>query len=214
MRHYDTIYGIGEKNLDMASWASQWMMFDKIDGSNLRVEMNQKTGEFVKWGSRKKLLDPEDDANILTKAVKIFEDTYDQEALCAFLKKINSKHRFTLYFEFHGPNSFAGSHDLADDHVLTLLDIWQEGRGYLSAKVLYEAFPQYAPAYLGTVNEIDSELLRKIRMGELEGMGPEGVVFKHPTEGLSRNQTRLKAKRGAWIVKVQEKHQHDWQKFI
>jgi len=214
MRQYDSIPLIGQKNLDDAAWSSSWMIFDKLDGSNLRVELDPKTGAFVKWGSRRVLLDAQNESNILTKAVQLFESSYDQDALRAYLKKIGPKHRFTLFFEFHGPNSFAGSHDLTDNHSLHLLDVWQETKGYVPVKDLYETFPQYAPAYLGTVRQIDVNLLQQIHKGELEGMGQEGVIFKHPTERISKHHTRLKAKRASWIVKVQERHKQDWQKFI
>lgn len=216
MRAYDSILTIQNRDLEIYRPHGPWMVLDKLDGSNLRVEVHTKRGEFVKWGSRKVLLDPDNESNILSKAVSLFDANYDKDALLKFLRTYSQKSLFTLYFEFVGPQSFAGSHDLEDVHELRLLDIWEERRGYIPSKDLYKVFGAHMPTHILTLDRIDEDFVKSVQGGTLEGMGGEGVILKHPTTRIpnSRSHDRAKLKRLDWIAKVQEIHKQDWQKFI
>lgn len=212
MRQYDSIPTINQVK-DLASQQGTWLVQDKADGSNIRVEVNPKKGEFTKWGSRKVLLDPTNEGNLLSKAVKVFGDTFDQDALLGFLRGYSKNATFTLFFEFHGPSSFAGSHDAHDTHILTLLDIWEEKKGYIPAADLPESL--HPPKLITEIPALTDAFISKVQSGTLEGMGSEGVILKRPKVRMDgKGQTRaVKVKRLDWIQKVQATY-HNWKELI
>jgi len=79
--------------------------FDKLDGSNIRAEWSPKQG-FNKFGSRTQLLTPEQVK--LYPSIEAFKEKY-ADALHARLLKSKTE-RSVVFFEWVGPNSFAGSH--------------------------------------------------------------------------------------------------------
>jgi len=212
MRQYDSIPFGNAKTFG----SGPWMVFDKLDGSNLRVEVHTKKGNFTKWGSRKVLMDVSNEANILTKAVGIFESHYEAATILQYLRTFSKNSLFTLYFEFVGLQSFAGQHEEDDTHELRLLDIWEEKRGFIPSSDLTRAFPLFVPNSLGTIFELGAEFLAAVQGGTLEGMGMEGVILKHPNLRTynSKNPRMMKIKRSDWIQKVQAKHKNDWQEYI
>jgi hypothetical protein len=87
--------------------------FDKLDGSNVRAAWTPKKG-FWKFGRRTGLLD--DSNPHLVKADKFILDKYGDS-----LSKIFKAERWveaTAFFEFWGPNSFAGNHEANDEHTV------------------------------------------------------------------------------------------------
>lgn len=84
---------------------------DKLDGSNIRVERTPKSG-FSKFGSRTRLLDP--DEKPLGEAVGSFVRDMAED-LELVLRTYLKTERATLFLEFYGPNSFAGNHQESDE---------------------------------------------------------------------------------------------------
>lgn len=218
MRQYDSIPYCGATDRQHPKIKTgPWEVFDKEDGSNVRVEVRVKKGKFEKWGSRKVLIDPAQESNILSNVSTLFQTSYDSDAILRFLSTYNKGREdslFTLFFEFVGPNSFAGSHDLEDNHELKILDVWQEKRGYIPPLDLLNHFEPHMPLYLGTLDEIDADFIQSVNTGALEGMGMEGVILKRLAQaGQPRIVDMVKTKRLDWIQKVQAKHGADWEKF-
>src|SRR5277367_5289881 len=85
--------------------------FDKLDGSNIRVEWSAKRG-FYKFGTKTQLIDK--DAPIFGQSVPLFMDKYETE-----LAKVFAKQRWrnvVCFCELHGKDSFAGNHNMEDSH--------------------------------------------------------------------------------------------------
>jgi len=173
--------------------------FDKLDGSNIRVEWSRKNG-FTKFGSRKRLLSR--DEKPLGEAISIFEETM-ADSLVKPLKKLQVE-RATLFMEFSGLNSFAGFHE-EEEHSLTLFDVSLYKKGFMLPKEFMKIFDDVVPTaellYYGKAN---SDFVKSVNEGVLEDMTFEGVVCK--SQELVRNQqVRFKVKNQAWLDKLKHK---------
>jgi len=172
--------------------------FDKIDGSNIRAEWTKKKG-FCKFGSRHRLLGT--DQGVLAKAeplAKLQEDKFS-----FYFKKMRID-KATVFFEFHGPNSFAGNHLETDEHQLSLIDVDIAGNGLIDPKDFNEIFEmaEFNTAKLLYIGPIDEVFVKQVRNGTLKGMTFEGVVCKARRNKRFEEATMFKIKNDAWITKV------------
>lgn len=172
--------------------------FDKIDGSNIRAEWTKKKG-FCKFGSRHRLLGT--DQGVLAKAeplAKLKEDKFS-----FYFKKMKIE-KATVFFEFHGPNSFAGNHLETDEHQLSLIDIDVVGHGLMDPKDFFESFgmTDFDAAKLLYTGPIDEVFIQQVKNGTLQGMTFEGVVCKARRNKRFEEATMFKIKNDAWIAKV------------
>lgn len=176
--------------------------FDKLDGSNIRAEWTRKSG-FNKFGTRTRLLDPNEKS--LGEAIELFQEKYSD-----VLSELFRKERFdkaTAFFEFHGPNSFAGLH-AEETHDVTLFDIHVYKRGLLPPREFLKLTKHVETAELLYEGKPTNELIQKVRSGSLEGMTFEGVVCKGSLD--NRGQvTAFKLKSEAWLSAVKAKYGHD-----
>lgn len=147
--------------------------FDKLDGSNIRAEWTRKRG-FFKFGSRKRLVGEDDP--LLGKAQSLILAKYADD-----LERIFRKQRWqkaVCFFEYYGPNSFAGWHDPEDEHVVTLFDVAGDRKGLLEPRPYLKLFGDLDVAPLLYHGNANSELIAAVRESRLEGMTFEGVVCK------------------------------------
>ena len=105
--------------------------FNKLDGSNLRVEYSFKTG-WYKWGTRLRLFNESDPE--YGRAIPLFHKKYAQD-----LEKLLARHypkcqSAIFYMEFFGPESFAGQHVFNNDFDLVLFDINIYKKGFVDPK--------------------------------------------------------------------------------
>jgi hypothetical protein len=179
-------------DLDTNFW-----LFDKLDGSNLRFEWDRQGG-WCRFGTRTQMLKP--DHPWLGAAIPLF---FEQWA--SVLEDIARQQKwpnFTAFFEFWGINSFAGFHDPNDIKHLTLIDVHVYKMGLLSPEVFLDLYGHLKIAkFLGT-NKLSIDLLEEIRFARLEGISFEGVIGK---AGASHQRTMFKAKTQAWIDRIREK---------
>lgn len=173
--------------------------FDKLDGSNIRVEWTRKRG-FSKFGTRRRLMDASEP--VLGEAVRLFQNTFE-DTLSDKFKKLRYE-KATVFLEFTGPNSFAGLHE-DEEHTLTLLDVHLYKQGLLTPKDFLKHFEGVLPTpevlYTGKPNQ---DFIRSVRESTLEGMTFEGVVCKG---GLNkyRQPTAFKIKSQAWLDRLKTK---------
>ena len=122
--------------------------------------------------------------------------------------------RVTCFFEFHGPNSFAGQHRKYEEHRLTLFDVAIFKQGIIPPREFLKAFGHLnIPKVLhrGTVNK---EFIDSIRNSTLEGMTFEGVVCKGKRRGKKAEvPVMFKIKSQAWLDKLKEYCGEDYKKF-
>ena len=145
-------------------------VFDKLDGSNIRVEWSKKRG-FFKFGRRNGLLD--DSHPILAAEVPpTFAKIADRYA------RLCEEYRWqtcVLFFEFWGEQSFAGKHVAGDPKRMTLIDAAPNKKGILP--------PQ---DFLGTFSPAGVEIAKFI--GHLEWT--RGLI-ERVRKGLSKTTGRL-----------------------
>lgn len=180
----------------VSSYGETIYAFDKLDGSNIRAEWDKKKG-FHKFGSRRRLIDSTDDQ--FGEAVELVKNKYEDD-----LSKILIKHKqqkAICFFEFYGPNSFAGNH-MCESHCVTLFDVNLHKKGILAPKDFLKLFGDLDVApllYHGSMNKIFEE---KVKSGELEGMTFEGVVCKVQCQHHMKKCFKIKTE--AWLRKLKD----------
>lgn len=174
--------------------------FDKLDGSNIRAEWSKKRG-FYKFGARKRLLDPKEP--ILGKAVELILEKYSEDLTQCFKKYKQQK--AVCFFEFWGPNSFAGFHASDDQHTVTLFDISFQ-KGILEPKEFLNKFGHLDTPELLYQGKVNQEFIDSVRGSFLEGMTHEGVVCKGKYTQPG-NPLMFKIKSKSWLTKL--KHNSD-----
>lgn len=174
-----------------------YYIFDKLDGSNIRVEFSLKYG-FDKFGTRKKLMS--DDSGILNLSKDLILKYHD---ITEEIFKKNKWQNGTLFFEFHGPNSFAGFHDENDNFKVSLIDAHIGKIGYLAPRDYLKTFEDKIEiSKLLKIGKFNKSTLLDIQNGTFSGMTFEGVIGK----AVVRNQiVRCKVKNKEWISKLKDK---------
>lgn len=168
--------------------------FDKKDGSNIRAEFSKKKG-FSKFGSRNRLLGT--DQPIIHKAEQIIKDKYTK-SFTKIAKKQNWE-RAILFFEFAGPNSFAGTHLENDEHDVWLFDVAPFKKGILPPKEFINLCGELQTAPLLYHGPCDSEFVASVKESRLDGLSEEGVVCKAAGKHAP---IMFKIKTEKWLEKV------------
>lgn len=176
-----------------------FILFDKIDGSNIRAEWNVKKG-FYKFGSRTQLLTP-DQVTLYPVIAHVMNNV--AEKIQPKLVKLKAE-SVVCFFEWAGPNSFAGSHtDSIEDMTATLIDVSVYKTGMLAPEKFVDIFEDVVklPKILHN-GKISEELFQSIRKSELDGMTFEGVVGKEANCTKDGRQDLCKIKTNAWLDKL------------
>lgn len=110
----------------------------------------------------------------------------------------------TAFFEFHGPNSFAGQHE-DEKHTVMLFDIHNYKQGLLTGseflKLVGNRVDTVPVIWEGKVN---SQFIKTVTDGTLEGMTFEGVVCKGKLDNRKR-PNNFKIKSDAWLYRLKAK---------
>lgn len=142
MRHYDSITRIQDDGflLGESVWA-----FNKLDGQNFAVKYNPRKKVFDAFGSKKRMVDENDEQ--FGNTVRYFKNSNIPDTLIEIVKENSGKKglfsgidEITFYFEWFGEHSFAGRHDPSDELKLYLIDIFLKKKGYIEPKQYYEIF--------------------------------------------------------------------------
>lgn len=190
MKQYPTIPKEINKNIPV-------YVFNKLDGSNIRVEWNEKRG-FYKFGSRKKLIDSQ--VKFLGEAITLVNKDFQYVDFWLKDRKIKQA---VCYFEFYGANSFAGQH-VEEEHFCALIDVEVHNKGFLSPDVLVSAFEGKVPTAKCLLKEtvLDDDLVKVIVESTLSGVTLEGVVCKAKLSDKTFHNLMFKIKTTKWIEKV------------
>jgi hypothetical protein len=173
--------------------------FDKLDGSNIRAEWNSKRG-FYKFGTRTQLMD--ENSVPFGKAIPLIKEKFEEDLTPIF--KDRKWKDAICFFEYHGPESFAGNHNFEKEMTATLIDVnpYKEGImppdefikyfGHLDiAKVLYEGY-------------LTAELIDSVKQSTLNGMTFEGIVCKGANDKKTKMPIMFKIKSRAWLEKLKD----------
>lgn len=169
--------------------------FDKLDGSNIRAEWSRKKGVFYKFGSRHRLIDGRDP--VLGRAPDLVRNKYEKQLNAVF--KSMGYESVVCFFEFFGPSSFAGWHDVNESHDVVLFDIAPFKRGLISPSEFLSLTQGLCIPKVLHRGPVDDEFIDQVRSGTLPGMTFEGVVCKTSTLKM------FKIKNRAWLSRLKEK---------
>jgi hypothetical protein len=172
--------------------------FDKLDGSNIRAEWSKKKG-FCKFGTRTRLLDPSEP--ILGPSQDMILEKYGDDLDAIFRRQ--RYERVVTFFEYGGPSSFAGSHDLNEERDVVLFDADIYKKGLMEPKSFIETFGHLDIPKLLYKGEITEEFYNSVKDGTLEDMTFEGVICKYKHPKLNSSEM-FKIKNRAWILKLQD----------
>ena len=174
-------------------------IFDKIDGSLIRAEFSRKQG-WYKFGRKNALLD--DSNPVLREAPKLFFELYADPLARIFRQQ--RWDRGLAFFEFYGPNSFAGAH--ADEpHMISLFDVSIHPKGFLEPGPFLKLFGDLPGVErLLHHGNFTQDIQHQVEDGTLEGMTFEGVVCKgfYASPGLPM---MFKYKSRGWLDRLHAK---------
>lgn len=171
--------------------------FDKLDGNNIRAEWSSKRG-FYKFGSRTQLID--ENTKPLGKSIQIIRDKYEEDLSMVF--KEHKWRDVICFFEYHGPNSFAGQHKDNDDLTVTLFDVNPYKEGILEPREFIRYFSHLDIPYLLYEGRANASFVRKVRESSLRGLTFEGVVCKGANDKKTKMPVMFKIKTKAWLDKL------------
>lgn len=175
-------------------------LFDKLDGSSLRVEWNPKKG-FWKFGKRHGLID--DSNAFIKKGPDLFLSKYGDEIHRILVG--NKLQKAILFFELWGPGSFAGQHTEGDLLTTTLFDAAIANRGLLLPGAFLAMFGGVDHAKMLYKGPLSNALVEEVRQGLFEGVTFEGVVCKQDRYASPGRPLMAKIKTRAWLGKLKER---------
>jgi hypothetical protein len=170
--------------------------FDKLDGSNIRAEWNSKKG-FYKFGTRNQLTDEK--TMPFGRAIPLLREKYEQDLTMVFQEQ-NWKDAL-CFFEFWGPDSFAGNHNFEKPMDITLIDVNPYKQGILPPTQFIKLFGHLDIPKVCYEGHVSVELFDKVKQSKLPGMTFEGVVAKGNDNG---RPAMFKIKSQAWLDKLRE----------
>jgi hypothetical protein len=201
MKKYPKIYHYNQGKFGEYCYA-----FDKIDGSNIRVEWDMKLSKkststlgFKKFGTRTRVITNMN--HPMSDSVNIFMDKYAENLDKIFRedKYFRSIKRIMVYLEYFGENSFAGTHDKNEEKDLILFDIERFQKGFMEPNEFIKKFSMLGIPEIIYEGEYNQNLIDNIKNDiDLK----EGVVCK----GSSNKEVWMaKIKTDKWIKDVKEK---------
>lgn len=192
MKTYPSISYATESHLPIVA-------FDKLDGSNIRAEWTRKKG-WHKFGTRNRLVDETDP--LFGKAPKLIIAKYGDSLGKALADAGHD--RAMCFFEFWGPKSFAGMHDVNEDQTVTLFDVAPFAQGILEPERFLKLVGHLDHARVLYEGPCTAEFIEQVRNGTLPGMTFEGVVCKSKNDKKTKMPVMFKQKSRAWLDKLHE----------
>ncbi len=182
--------------------------FEKYDGTNIHWKWDADFG-WVSFGTRRDTYNLDDaffsrEHPGLEQVIQAFEPIKDKLHKCLDNKKIREA---TVFTEFFGPRSFAGSHHPDDEKSLVIIDVMFDD--YMLPPDLFigemKKLPLARVVYQGKYNSAFTEAVRVGKFGV-----EEGVVCK----GLVKDKLYMtKIKTNAYMRKLKNNFDKDWKEY-
>lgn len=162
--------------------------FEKYDGTNLHWKWNVQDGWHL-FGTRRTQfsLDRKGISGFnfnhmeLRNATDIFNEKLRDRLSMFFCRHVAFKDcEITLFTEFHGPNSFAGGHEVTDEHELTIIDVMRNGILW-EPEMFHQYFQKFGSARLVYHGKYSGQFAEDVRKGKYNVN--EGVVVKGVVDG-------------------------------
>lgn len=172
--------------------------FDKLDGSNIRAEWNKNKKTFMKFGTKTRLIGPDD--AIFGEAISLINEKYGEAASRIFMDA--QYERVVCFFEFFGKGSFAGQH-INEKHDVILFDVDVYKRGLMPPEEFIDTFSHLQIPNVIHIGKIDDELELSMRNDAITGITFEGVVCK--SNARKNGPVMFKIKTNKWLQKLRDK---------
>jgi hypothetical protein len=173
----------------------------KYDGSQIRAEWSRKQKAFTKFGSKNVLLGP--DHPVLGSAIELVQTKYEKSLTDIFLKERLEDP--VCFFEFFGPQSFAGRHAPDDKKDVVLFDVNVYKKGIMYPKEFYKNFGLLDTPPVLYCGNANLEFEKLVRDSTLPEMPLEGVICKSQIplkKGYPPHMFKIKS--NAWLNKLKE----------
>jgi hypothetical protein len=190
MKHYPSITKEIRHDVDIYA-------FDKLDGSNIRAEWNNKRG-FYKFGTKTQLID----ANSKPFGISIDLVKNKYEAALAEVFKEHGWKDAICFFELWGPSSFSGQHDFKAPLDVTLFDVNPYKQGILEPREFIKFFGHLDTPKVLYEGKVTTELFDMVKQSTLPGMTFEGVVCKGASTNFAKMPVMFKVKSKAWLDRL------------
>lgn len=192
MKGYPSIFKDYDKSLS-------YYVFQKFDGSQIRSEWSKKNG-FYKFGTRNVLLEESDSNNIFSKACPMIRENYSKDISDIF-KELKIE-RAVLFFEYFGPQSFAGNHVEGDAMEVILFDIDVYKQGIMMPNEFVKNFGHLKVPKVLHHGKVGGKIIEEIKNSTLPGITFEGVVCKANNPKKTKMPIMFKVKTDAWLNKL------------
>lgn len=186
-------------------WGIPIVAFDKLDGTNIRIEYSQKRG-FYKFGTRKTMFDV--NSKPFGFVIALFRSRYEK-ILTEILKsepykKIES---FVCYFELIGAHSAFGQHEYeTDEFNLVLIDVDMYKKGMVPPEDFIRDFSSVGIPNVVFRGQLTQSFVDSIE-NETTYLLNEGVVCKGFIETRKgvRHPYYCKIKTKGWMQRLKNK---------
>lgn len=196
MKQYDSIEYYGDY------WGIPIIAFDKLDGSNIRLEFSRKRG-FYKFGTRNVMIDR--NTENFGKSIDIFLNKYGDGLEKVFTsKKYRDILSFVCFAEFIGKDSAFGQHNWDGEFDTVLFDISAYKKGLIPPKPFVDDFGHLGiprVVYEGNLNREFISDVKSNKFNLTEGVICKGKVGKKKSEQLYY----CKIKTNDWFDRLRNK---------
>lgn len=169
----------------------------KFDGNQIRAEWSSKRG-FYKFGTKNTLID--ENTKPYGKAIPLIKNKYEEWLAMVF--KEQRWRDVICFFEFYGPNSFAGQHLDTEEQTVTLFDVNPYKQGILEPREFIKLFGHLDTPKVLFEGKANSEFILSVRNGTLPDMPLEGVICKGQNDKKTKMPIMFKIKSQAWLDKL------------
>ena len=216
MKHYDSFENI---KYDQSLIGEEVWAFEKLDGQNFCVKYSPKTKEFPCFGSRKCIVGEGDE--MFGGAIRYFKDNGFADILRNIVDKNRGKKgvfagidEITFFFEWYGPNSFAGFHQPGEELKLSLIDVFLKKKGYMEPKTFWDLFEGSGISLPRLIyrGKLTRDFIRDIQENDWTQENckypdlKEGVVVKRSTLMKGQRLPKAKIKTSWWLSELHKKY--------
>ena len=219
MKHYDSFENI---KYDGTLLGEEIWAFNKIDGQNFCAKFSPKRKEFTMFGSKTQNVDETNEQ--FAEAVRYFKTNYAEKITEIILR--NSKKNcvftgideITVFFEWHGKNTFSGVHVPGEPLKLSIIDVFLKKKGYIEPRPYYDMFDEtdIDMAELVYQGKLTKEFITKVQTNDWTKPGclypymKEGVVCKRSTLLKGQRMPKVKIKTNWWLETLKAAYPDRW----